>query len=290
MQAAGQPQFVYPEPMQHSQTLKSFKQQYQHLFKPLIYVAVSVAIIASTMIAILVTRSSQASPPVISVTSRGGAAPGATITVHGANFTKGGTINFTVNSRPVSATDTHRASNNHAAQTGANLLSMTLNESDQQEQIADSAPTVQDDGTFDASLTIPNDLMPDSNNQYIIQATEAGSGQTITTKADAIMPTVTVTPTPSPKATATPTPTVTQVPTVVSSNFTPVPTLPPLAPTPTPKPKPTPTPIRPTPTPVRPTPTPKPAPTPTPKPAPTPTPKPAPTPVPPTPAPTQPIT
>jgi hypothetical protein len=281
MQMAGQQQAAHSAHMPQAQTLKSLKQQYQHLIKPLTYAAVSVAIVAGITAAILISRSPQASPPAISITSVGGAAPGATITVHGANFTKGGTVNFTVNNQPVSAADVHQATENSTSPIGANLLSMTLNGSDQQEQIADTIPTVQNDGTFDASLTIPNDLMPDSNNQYTIRATEPNSRQTITTKADAVIPTATDTPTSTPTATPTPEPTATTVPTVVPGGVTPVVPVSPPQPTPTPVPTKAPT--------ATPTPKPKPTATPTPKPKPTPTPvPPTPTPVPPTPTPVPP--
>jgi hypothetical protein len=256
MQMAGQQQAAHPAHMQvahmqPAQALKPLKQQYHHLVKPLAYAAVSVAIVAGITAAILVARPTQAAPPAISITSTGGAAPGTTITVHGANFTKGGTVNFTVNNQPVSATDTHPSAENSSSQMGDTLLSMTLNGSDQQEQMADIVPTVQNDGTFDAALTIPNDLMPDSNNQYTVRATEPTSGQTITTKVDAIIPTSTDTPTPTPTATPAPKPTVTTVPTVVPNGVTPVvPTSPTPKPVPTKAPTATPTPVKPTPTPT----------------------------------------
>jgi hypothetical protein len=260
MQPAGQHQAAFQGHMQtaqlqHSQAFKpsrALKQQYQHLVKPLAYVAVSVAIVAGITGAILATRPTQAAPPAISITSTGGAAPGATITVHGANFTKGGTVNFTVNNQPVSATDNHQSAGTNTSQTSASLLSLTLNEADQQEEIASIVPTVQDDGTFDASLSIPPDLMPDSNNQYTIQATEPSSNQTITTKVNAEIPTTTATSTPT--ATPTTKPTVKTVPTVVP-NVTPVPTSPPPPATPTPVPTKAPT-ATPTPVPVQPTPKP----------------------------------
>jgi outer membrane biosynthesis protein TonB len=261
MQVVGQHQAAHLGPMQatrmqHTQALKPLKQQYQHLVKPLAYVAVSVAIVAGITATILVSRPTQAAPPAISITSPGGAAPGATINVHGANFTKGGTVNFTVNNQPVSATDVHQSGEKSTTQTGATLLTLALTTSDQQGQAADIVPTVQNDSTFDASLAIPSDLLPDSNNQYVIQATEPSSGQTITTKVDAVMPTATGTP--APTATPAPKPTVAKVPTTVPNNVTPVPTSPPQpkpTPVPTKAPKATPTP-KPTPTPVQPTPIP----------------------------------
>jgi hypothetical protein len=226
---------------------KLHKQPYHHLVKPLAYVAVSVAVVAG-LGTILLTHAKQSVPPPqvqqaqLSITSSGGAAPGATINVHGDHFIKGGKIGFTVNNRSVPATDMHQATEESAAQVSTALLAGFLERGNQAE------PIVQSDGTFDASLTIPQDLHPDANNQYVINATEIDTGLSISVSVDVkVAPTPVPTPKPVPTRKPAPPPPVAYATPVPTQAPTPVPTQPPTptqaptqAPTPTPSPTPAP--------------------------------------------------
>lgn len=239
---AGFQSFKRTTHLPHTQVFKPHKHQYHHLVKPLAYAAVSVVVVASLVGAFVLTRAksptSPTGPAQISITSAGGAAPGATINVHGSNFVKGNPVAFSVNGRPVQSTDTHRTSMGSTSHLNAVQLAGVLVRSDQQEQEAGTPPVVQDDGTFDAALTIPSDLQPDSNNRYTITASEEHTNLSISITVNALLTTA-----------PTPEPTPTKVPTK-KSNATPQPTpAAPVSPTPTPVP-PTPTPIVPTPTPI----------------------------------------
>ncbi|WP_220203448.1 hypothetical protein [Reticulibacter mediterranei] len=240
---------------------KLHKQPYHHLVKPLAYVAVSVAVVAGLGTLLFTHANSSARPPQaqqaqISITTSGGTGPGATINVHGDHFIKGGTIGFTVNNRSVPATDMHQAAKESTAQVSIALLAGFLEQSNQVDQ---SEPVVQSDGTFDASLSIPQDLHPDANNQYIINATEINTSLSISVSVDVkVAPTPVPTPKPAPTRKPPPPPPVAYA------------TPQPAQPTPVPTQAPTPVPTHP------PTPTPKPTQAPTPTPSPTPSPTPAP--------------
>ncbi|GAC1363242.1 MAG: hypothetical protein NVSMB44_20010 [Ktedonobacteraceae bacterium] len=251
---------------------------------------------------------SGASPsPTLSATNAGNAFPGGSVALHGAYFVPGGSVIFSADGTLLAYNDTRLMA--ASALHGNVGLGVTLLSNQALRNAASQSTSIRTDGTFDATLTLPQDWEPGSIHE--IQATEQSSGQAATTKISlAGHPVATATPKPVQTANpANPTPTPGNVPAQnVQSNPqslpqpTPVPFTPPAdlisnpapqpvsqpAPNPPPNPAPVPTPdpnLVPTapPAPV-PTPVPPPMPTATPVP-PTPMPPPVPTPVPPTPVP-----
>ena len=247
--------------------------------------AVALAGVAAALIIPLLGANAQrnAPPPpppaTISATNTSGAFPGGSLALHGKNFLPDGTVTISGDGNPLAG--------NISTFTFTTLSGLNAG-SDLNNTMLQSA-TVNKDGTFDMTISIPPQWKPDTT--HTIDATEQLSGQSATAE---IQFTTHPLPTPVPTATPKPRPTPTPVPaqpTPVPQQNAPAPIVQPIPtphPAPVAKPTPIPAPIaKPTPTPlpvVKPTPVPAPTATPVP-PTPAPTPAPTATPVPPTPTP-----